>query len=115
MPFARSAKSVHASGLTASSRAAFPDSSQEATDVEWPRRNDQVAGSVRALIEELLARDQVVLVDGVDGDFLLSHPLARGFWGDVECEVDGELIRIRAVEERPGNGFAVEGFVGNPV
>src|SRR4051794_34962578 len=43
--------------------------------------------SVRALIEELLARDLVIAVHGVDCDFLLGHSLSSGLGGEVEREV----------------------------
>ena len=49
---------------------------------------------VLAVVEELLARDLVVL-DRVDADFFERDALAGGFGGDVEGEVDGELIGIR--------------------
>src|SRR5260221_4590413 len=70
---------------------------------------------VLAVVEELLARDPVVLVDGVDADLLEGDAPAGGFGSDVESEVDGELIGVRAVVERAGHGLAVEGFVRDPV
>jgi hypothetical protein len=51
-----------------------------------------------AIVEELLARDLVVL-DRVDADLFESDPLAGRFGRDFEGEVDGELVG--AVEERP--------------
>ena len=50
-----------------------------------------------AIVEELLARDLVVL-DCVDTDFFEGDALAAGFERDFEGEVDGELVG--AVEER---------------
>ena len=55
-----------------------------------------------AIVEELLARDLVVL-DRVDTDFLEGDALTGGFSGDVEGEVDGELIG--AVEETDRGPF----------
>ena len=49
-----------------------------------------------AIVEELLVRDLVVL-DRVDTDFFEGDALADGFAGNVEGEVDGELIGVRAV------------------
>ena len=69
---------------------------------------------MHAVVEELFAGDFVVF-DGVDGDFLKRDALAGGFGGDVEGEVDDELVGVGAVEERAGDGFAVEGFIGGPV
>ena len=77
-------------------------------------RDDAVARLVLAFIKELFARDLIVL-DRIDANFLDGLPLASGFGGDVEGEVNGELIRRRAVEERAGHGFAVERLVGAPV
>ena len=51
----------------------------------------------RALVEELLARDLVLLADGVDPDFFQPGALAARLGRDVEREVDRELVRIRAV------------------
>src|ERR1700722_16891514 len=69
---------------------------------------------VSSVVEELLAGDEVVLYC-VDADFFEDGALAGGFWGDVKGEVDDELVGVRAVEERAGHGFAVEGFIGDPV
>lgn len=74
----------------------------------------RAARSVLSLIKELFARDLVVL-HRVHADVLARDALAGGFWGDVEGEVNGELIGIRAVEERAGHGLAVECFVGDRV
>jgi hypothetical protein len=49
-----------------------------------------------AIVEELLARDLVVL-DRVDADLFERDPLAGGFGRNFEGEVDGELVG--AVEE----------------
>src|SRR5271170_929403 len=68
-----------------------------------------------AIVEELLARDLVLLVYCVDADFFAGDALAGGFRGDVEGEVDDELIRVGAVKERASHGLSVEGFVGDPV
>lgn len=67
---------------------------------------------VVAVVEELLASDLVVH-DRVHTDFLQDDPSAGGFWGDVEGEVNGELVRCRAVKERAGHGLAVEDFLGD--
>jgi hypothetical protein len=64
-----------------------------------------------AIIEELLARNLVVL-DRVDADFFERDPLAGGFGSDIQGEVDGELVGT--VEEGPANLFALDGFVGLP-
>src|ERR1700722_3597375 len=63
-----------------------------------------VAASVLAVIEELLARDLVVFINCIGGDFFAGDALAGGFGGDVEGEVDDELIGVGAVEERAGHG-----------
>src|ERR1700676_1097800 len=70
--------------------------------------------SMRAVVEELLARDLIVL-DGIDTDFFESDALTRGFGGDVQGKEDDELVRVRAIEKRPGHSLPVEGFVGDPV
>ncbi len=64
-----------------------------------------------AIVEELLARDLVVL-DRVDTDFFEGDALAGGFAGDIEGEVDGELIGVRAVKERTADLFAADDVVG---
>ena len=72
--------------------------------------------SVVAVVEELLARDLVVL-DRVEGDFLECEALAGGFAGDIQGEIDGELavgIGAAAVE-RAAHRFAVEGVDFGPV
>ena len=56
-----------------------------------------------AFVEELLARDLVVLVHRVDGDFFERDALAGRLGSDVEGEVNDELIWIRAGEERAGD------------
>src|SRR5258706_2427419 len=71
-------------------------------------------GSMLAVVEKLLAGDLVVL-HRVDGDFFAGDALASGFGGDVEGEVNNELVGVCAVEERAGHGFAIEGLVGDPV
>src|SRR5512140_2201662 len=65
-----------------------------------------------AIVEELLARDLVVL-DRVDADLFERDPLASGVGRNVEGEVDGELVG--AVEERTAGLFAADGVVGLPV
>ena len=48
-----------------------------------------------AIVEELLAGDLVVL-DGVGTDFFKGDSLTGGFGGDVEREIDDELIGVGA-------------------
>lgn len=69
-------------------------------------------GLALAFEEELLAGDLVVF-DGVDGDFFERDLFAGGFGGDFVDEEDGELIG--AVEEGAADFLVVEGFVGDPV
>lgn len=56
---------------------------------------------MRAVVQELLARDLVVL-NGIDADFF-------------QGEEDYELVRVRTIEKRPGHGLPMEGFAGYPV
>src|SRR5947209_1659352 len=72
--------------------------------------------SVVAFVEELLARDLVVL-DRVEGDFFQREALAAGLTGDVQGEIDRELaLGIgAAAEERPAHFFAMEGVDLGPV
>jgi hypothetical protein len=70
--------------------------------------------SMRAVVEELLARDLIVL-DSIDTDLFKRDPLAGGFGRDVQGKKDDELVRVRAIEKRPGHSLPVEGFVGDPV
>src|SRR5262245_43945126 len=74
-----------------------------------------VSRLVFAVVEKLLARDLVVFGHCIDADFLKRDALPGGLGRDVEGEVDRELIGVRAIEERPGDGLAVEGLVGDPV
>jgi hypothetical protein len=53
-----------------------------------------------AIVEELLARDLVVL-DRVDADFFEGDAFAGGFGGDFEGEVDGELVGTVVVASPP--------------
>src|SRR5437667_6140301 len=71
-------------------------------------------GSMFAVVEKLLAGDLVVL-HRVYGDLFEGDALAGGFGGDVEGEIEGELIGVGGVEEWAGDGFAIEGFIGDPV
>lgn len=73
-----------------------------------------LSSSVVAIVEELLARDLVVL-HRIDTYLFQGDSLAAGFWGDIEREADSELIGCLTVEERAGHCLAVEGFVGDPV
>src|SRR6185436_20129012 len=70
---------------------------------------------VLPLIEELLAGDLVALADRVDSDLFDRDTLPGRLGRDVEGEVNGELIWIRAIEERPGNRLAIEGLVRAPI
>src|SRR5260370_40882080 len=70
---------------------------------------------MRAFVKELLARDLVILVDGIDRHFFQRDALAGGFGRDVEREADRELPRRRAVEEWASHGLAVERLVRNPI
>src|SRR5262245_11027418 len=65
-----------------------------------------------AIVEELLARDLVVL-DRVDADLFESDPLAGRFGRDFEGEVDGELVG--PVEEGTADLFAPDGVFGLPL
>src|ERR1700692_3818976 len=67
-----------------------------------------------AVVEELLARDLIVL-DGIDADFFEGDALTGGFGRDVQGKEDDELVRVRAIEKRPGHSLPVEGFVRDPV
>jgi hypothetical protein len=69
---------------------------------------------MRAVVEELFARDLIVL-NGIDTDFFESDALTGGFGRDVQGKEDDELVRVRAIEKRPGHSFSVEGFVGDPI
>src|SRR4051794_10315423 len=74
------------------------------------------ARSMLARVEELLARDLVVPVDGVEAHLLEREALAVGLAGYLQREVDGELPAGLAVaaEERALHGLAVEIVVGDP-
>ena len=52
---------------------------------------------MRAVVEELLARDLIVL-DRIDRDFFASGALTSGFGCDVQGKEDDELIRVRAMD-----------------
>src|ERR1700733_12283213 len=69
---------------------------------------------MRAVVEELLARNLIVL-DGIDCDFFAGDALTGGFGRDVQGKEDDKLVRVRAIEKRPGHSLTVEGFVGDPV
>jgi hypothetical protein len=56
-------------------------------------------GSMRAVVEELLARDLIVL-DGMDADFFAGDALTGGFGRDIQGKEDDELVRVRAIEKR---------------
>ena len=68
---------------------------------------------MRAVVEELLARDLIVL-DGIDSDFFEGDALTGGFGRDVQGKEDDELVRVRAIEKGLGHSLSVEGFVGDP-
>jgi hypothetical protein len=68
---------------------------------------------VHAVVEELLTRDLIVL-DGIDSDFFTGDTLTRGFGRDIQGKEDDELVRVRAIEKRPGHGLPVEVLVGEP-
>src|SRR5947207_14018942 len=70
--------------------------------------------SMFAVVKELLARDLVAL-DRVHADLFEGDALAGGFWSDIECEVDDELIGVRAIVERACHRLAIEGLVRDPV
>src|SRR4029077_19889900 len=70
--------------------------------------------SMRAVVEELLACDLIVL-DGIDADFFKGDALTSGFGRNVQGEEDDKLVRVRAIEKRPGHSLPVEGLVGDPV
>ena len=55
---------------------------------------------MRAVVEELLARDLIVL-DGIDTNFFERDALTGGFGRDVQGKEDDELIRVRAIEKGP--------------
>jgi len=63
----------------------------------------------RADVEELLARDLVVL-DRINADLFERDALSAGLGSNVEGEVDGKLIR--PVEERPPRAFDGDHFGG---
>src|SRR6478672_6472684 len=67
--------------------------------------------SMLAVVEELLARDLVVL-NGIHADLFDGLALSGGFPRDVEGEVDGELVG--AVEEGAADFFAVDLVVASP-
>src|SRR5580658_4112169 len=69
---------------------------------------------MRAVVEELLTRDLIVL-DGIDTDFFEGDALAGGFGRNIQGKEDDELVRVRAIEKRSGDSLPIEGFVGNPV
>ena len=71
-------------------------------------------GSMRAVVEELLARDLIVL-DRIDGDFFKNDALAGGFGRDIQGKEDDELVRVRAIEKWAGHSLPVEGLVRDPV
>ena len=67
----------------------------------------------RPVVEELLARDPIVL-DRVEADFFVRDALPAGFGGKVERRVDAETAGARigvAAEERPAEFLAVDGIV----
>src|SRR5262245_51678779 len=66
----------------------------------FPFSADECPLEERAVVEELLARDDVVL-DGVQSDFLVRHALAAGLGGEVQRCINGELPRagVRVAEE----------------
>src|ERR1700730_6887043 len=69
---------------------------------------------MRAVVEELLARDLIVL-HGIDTDFFEGDALTGGFGRDGQGKEDDELVRVRAIEKRPGHSLSIEGLVGDPV
>ena len=69
---------------------------------------------MRAVVEELLARNLIVL-DSIDTDFFEGDALTGGFGRDVQGKEDDELVRVRAIKKRPCHSLRVEGFVGDPV
>ena len=68
---------------------------------------------MRAVIEELLACDLIVL-DGIDTDFFAGDALAGGLRRNIQSKEDDELVRVRAIEKRPGHNFPVETFCRRP-
>jgi hypothetical protein len=68
--------------------------------------------SVDAVVEELLAGDFTVPVDGVEADLFDGLALAGGLARDVEGEVDGELVG--AVEEGAADLLAVDRVIALP-
>jgi hypothetical protein len=69
---------------------------------------------MRAVVEELLPRDQIVF-DGINTDFFEGDALTGRFGRDVQAKEHDELVRICAIEKWPCHSLSVEGFVGDPV
>ncbi len=55
---------------------------------------------MHAVVEELLARDLIVL-DGIDSDFFEGDALTGGFGRDVQSKEDDELVRVRTIKNGP--------------
>ena len=55
---------------------------------------------MRAVVEELLARDLIVL-DGTDTDFSAGVALTGGFGRDVQGKEDDELVRFAPLKNGP--------------
>ena len=70
----------------------------------WPGALNEPQ-SVIAVVEELLARDQIIL-DGVDANFFKRDPFSGCFGGDVEREINDKLIGVGAVVKRPCDSLA---------
>src|SRR5580700_3953307 len=91
-----------------------PRPAANSLDVTLVQPTSFAIGSMRAVVEELLARDLIVL-DGIDTDFFEGDALTGGFGRDVQGKEDYELIRVRAIEKRSCHSLSIEGFVGDPV